>query len=510
MVYLVYLFKILLISIFIIFYKWLFYRHVKWMNKVSILVLILLLHYPVSGFGPTGGYGQVSVKKWADDRKSAFTFTFDDGFMSQYNYAAPILDSCGFRGTFFLISGSMTDFLPPIWRYGTWGQFGLMALEGHEVGSHTVRHYDLTTLAVGDTSTDSTLLYELYQSKKTIEQKIQNQKCITIAYPFNANNTNVRNETALFYESARSGSNIPMDSSLADSGYYKIGAKEEQFNTPRNSTQDDLDELQDIETYEDSAITDGKWGMLMAHEVVPFSQIADLLQQGSWYPMSAEWLTVFCQWVKQRSDSNEIWVETMGNITRYMKEREQFQYNVTAETDTQIQISATDNLNDQIYNYPLTVDITVPPDWEGAFVIQGSRTDSVNTIAAGNNAYVRTKVIPDGGILILNKRVKPTGIVNINSAPWNYSLEQNYPNPFNPSTRIRYSIATESNVRITVFNALGKEVRELTNEMRGAGTYEENFNSLGISSGVYFYSIVASSSDGKQCFRETKKMLLLK
>jgi hypothetical protein len=214
--------------------------------------------------------------------------------------------------------------------------------------------------------------------------------------------------------------------------------------------------------------------------------------------------------VKQRSDSNEIWVETMGNITRYMKEREQFQYNVTAETDTQIQISATDNLNDQIYNYPLTVDITVPPDWEGAFVIQGSRTDSVNTIAAGNNAYVRTKVIPDGGILILNKRVKPTGIVNINSAPWNYSLEQNYPNPFNPSTRIRYSIATESNVRITVFNALGEEVRELTNEMRGAGTYEENFNSLGISSGVYFYSIVASSSDGKQCFRETKKMLLLK
>jgi hypothetical protein len=301
-----------------------------------------------------------------------------------------------------------------------------------------------------------------------------------------------------------------MDSTLADSGFYKIGAKEEQFNTPRNSLQDDLDELQDIETYEDSAIADGKWGMLMAHEVVPFAQIADLLVQGSWFPMSTEWLTSLCQWLKQRSDSNEVWVETMGNITRYMKEREKFQYNVTAETDTQIQISATDNLNDLIYNYPLTVDITVPPEWEGAFVIQGLRTDTAKTVAAGNNAYVRTKIIPDGGIIIINKRVKTTGIARKNLEPSIYSLEQNYPNPFNPSTRIRYSIPFESNVKVTVFNTLGEEVKELTNEMKGAGTYEVSFNSLGISSGVYFYSIAANSIDGKQSFRETKKMILLK
>jgi peptidoglycan/xylan/chitin deacetylase (PgdA/CDA1 family) len=479
-------------------------------SKISTAVLILVLQYPVFGFSPTGGYGQVSVKKWADDRKSAFTFTFDDGFMSQYNYVAPILDSCGFRGTFFLISGSMTDFLPPIWRYGTWNQFQSMAMQGHEIGSHTVKHLDLTTLATGDTSTAGTLLYELYQSKKTIEQKISNQKCITIAYPYNSNNTNVRNETALFYESGRGGSNIPMDSTLADSGFYKIDAKEEQFNTPRNSTLDDLDELQNIETYEDSSIANGKWGMLMAHEVVPFAQIADLLQQGSWFPMSTEWLTSLCQWLKQRSDSNEVWVETMGNITRYMKEREQFQYNITVQTDTQIQINATDNLSNQIYNYPLTVDITVPPDWESAFVIEGSRKDSVYTIIAGNNAFVRTKIIPDGGILILNKRVKLTGIVEGNSAPRIFSLEQNYPNPFNPITRIKYSIPIESNVRVTVFNTLGEEVRELTKKMQEAGTYEISFNSLGISSGVYFYSIVTNSIDGKQSFRETKKMVLLK
>jgi peptidoglycan/xylan/chitin deacetylase (PgdA/CDA1 family) len=472
--------------------------------------LFILLYCTAGASLPAGGYGQVSVKKWADDRKSAFTFTFDDGFISQYNYVKPILESFGFRGTFFIISGSMNEDLPGIWRYGSWKQFREMAIGGHEIGSHSVRHYDLTTLATGDTLTDSTLLFELYQSRKTIEQKISNQKCITFAYPFNSHNAYVRNETALFYESGRSGSDVPMDSTLSDTEFYKIGAKEERFSSPRNSPQDDLDELDDFETYEGGAITSGKWGMLIAHEVVPFSQIADLEIAGSWYPMTTEWLTSFCEWLKARGDNNEVWVETMGNITRYMKERERFQYNVTVQTSTQIEINATDNLPNQVYNYPLTVDVAVPTDWEGAYIIQGTRRDSVNTFIAGGSVYVRTTIIPDGGVFILNKRVNPTGVAEGNSAPRVYSLEQNYPNPFNPSTRIKYTIPLESSVRITVFNALGEVVRELANDLRSAGTYEIRFNSLGISSGVYFYSILANSMDGKHSFRETRKMVLMK
>ena len=570
--------------------------------KILTTSLIILLFLPFTSISPAGGYGRISVKKWADDRKSAFSFTFDDGFMSQYTYARPVLDSFGFKGTFFIITGSVIDDLPGIWRYGTWDQFRTIALEGHEIGSHSVTHPSLDTLLTGDTATPGTLLYELYQSKKAIEQEISNQKCITIAYPNISYNTNVINKTALFYESGRSGSNFPMDSALTDSEfYYKIGGKWEEFNTPRNSTQDDLDELQDFETYEQSSITDGKWGMLMAHDVFPFSQLTDSLLQKSWFPISTEWLTSLCQWVKQKSDRNLVWVETMGNIVRYMKEREQFKYSIIWQTKTLILIYATDNLSNTIYNYPLTVDITVPHDWKAAIGVQGSRKETVITFIAGANTYVRMHVIPDGGILILNKTDSPLPVeltsfaaavinkgvhlnwktsteinnnrfdiermiegkswqnigslpgagnsnspkvysfidnsplptgkysyrlkqidndgnykyssiveVEVNLVPEIYSLEQNYPNPFNPSTRIKYSIPFESNVRVTVFNALGEAVRELTNEMQGAGTYEVSFNSLGISSGVYFYSILANSSDGKQSFRETKKMLLLK
>jgi peptidoglycan/xylan/chitin deacetylase (PgdA/CDA1 family) len=477
---------------------------------VSIAVLVLLFNINAAGFGPTGGIGEVSVKKWADDRKSAFTFTYDDGYITQYQYVKPILDSFGFKATFFIISGSMTDDLPGIWRYGTWKQFNEMALEGHEIGSHTVTHPELDTLKIGDVRTPKTMLYELAQSQITIEQKITNQKCISLAYPYFIYSTLVKNETALYYESGRGGGGIQIDASLADTAYYSIGSKEEQFSSPRNSISDDLDELQNFQRYEDSSITLGKWGMLVGHEVYPFAQITDSLISVSWFPQSTEWLTSLCGWLKEKSDSSEIWVETMGNVIRYMKERDHFNYSITLATDTQIQINATDSLSGEIYNYPLTVDITVPADWEWAYVIQGSKTDSAKVIIAGNSAYIRTKIIPDGGNIILNKRLNPTGIAGTNAAPKNYSLEQNYPNPFNPSTRIQYYIPFESNVRVTVFNALGETVRELANEIQRAGNYELSFNSAGLSSGVYFYSIAANSSDGKQSFRETRKMVLIK
>jgi Secretion system C-terminal sorting domain len=91
-----------------------------------------------------------------------------------------------------------------------------------------------------------------------------------------------------------------------------------------------------------------------------------------------------------------------------------------------------------------------------------------------------------------------------------YSLDQNYPNPFNPTTQIKYSLLSNSNVKITIFNALGESIKELANEVQQSGVHIMNFNAAGLSSGVYFYSIQANSVDGSQSFRATKKMILMK
>ncbi len=391
-------------------------------NKIILLAVFIILSISVSFPAFPAGYGQVSVKKWADDRKSAFSFTFDDGFSCHYDYVRPVLNSFGFKGTFFVITGSVTDDLPGIWRYGTWKQFQTMSSEGHEIASHTVTHPDLSTLQTGNINSPGTLLYELYNSKITIEQKIPGQKCITLDYPFIVYNNNVINNTSLYYESARTGGDNPNDSSLSGSGFYTIAAKEEQFNIPRNSTLDDLDELTDVENYMQNSINSGKWGLTMAHEVYPFNQIANILQQGSWYPMSVEWLTSFCQWIKQKSDNNDVWVETMANITRYMKEREQFQSTIIAQNTLQIQLSGTTGLNTQIYNYPLTVDIAVPSDWQKVIIMQGSKSDTLVTSFSGSNAYIRTKLIPDGSIITLNKIIETNSLSITGSITYDNTL----------------------------------------------------------------------------------------
>jgi len=105
---------------------------------------------------------------------------------------------------------------------------------------------------------------------------------------------------------------------------------------------------------------------------------------------------------------------------------------------------------------------------------------------------------------------QPISVENIaNEIPLNYKLEQNYPNPFNPSTTIRYSIPRTGNVRLTVFDANGREIAVLINERKQAGTYEFIFNvvnpnGISLPSGVYFYRL--SSGD----YTQTNKMILIR
>ena len=88
--------------------------------------------------------------------------------------------------------------------------------------------------------------------------------------------------------------------------------------------------------------------------------------------------------------------------------------------------------------------------------------------------------------------------------PNSFKLEQNYPNPFNPVTKIGYSIAKMSNVKITVFSTLGKEVATFLTEKQAPGNHYVLFNASTLSTGVYYYKIEAEG------FTDVKKMILMK
>lgn len=87
--------------------------------------------------------------------------------------------------------------------------------------------------------------------------------------------------------------------------------------------------------------------------------------------------------------------------------------------------------------------------------------------------------------------VEPSTSVYEESVPPAFSLNQNYPNPFNPSTRIRFAIPTDANVKVSVYNSLGQLVAQLVDEVMPLGHHEVVFYADGLSSGVYYYTLRA-------------------
>jgi sugar lactone lactonase YvrE len=132
-------------------------------------------------------------------------------------------------------------------------------------------------------------------------------------------------------------------------------------------------------------------------------------------------------------------------------------------------------------------------------------TFTESNIKAGKYSYRLKQIDKDGGI-----KYSAEAEVEIKPIPTEYVLQQNYPNPFNPTTVIKYSLPFDSRVSIKVYNLTGQEVKVLKDEVISAGSQEVQFNSQGLTSGVYFYRLNAESLDGKQQYSSVKKMTFLK
>ncbi|MHB1049392.1 MAG: FG-GAP-like repeat-containing protein [Bacteroidota bacterium] len=105
--------------------------------------------------------------------------------------------------------------------------------------------------------------------------------------------------------------------------------------------------------------------------------------------------------------------------------------------------------------------------------------------------------------------IKLTGVVNVrreDGKPDRFDLEQNFPNPFNPVTTIRYHVPSLSDVTLRLFDIVGREIATVVNARQHSGIYSVDIDGgkLGLTSGVYLYSMTAAS------FSMVKKLVVVK
>ncbi len=104
----------------------------------------------------------------------------------------------------------------------------------------------------------------------------------------------------------------------------------------------------------------------------------------------------------------------------------------------------------------------------------------------------------------LNIQFTPTDVEEEKIIPTEIKLYANYPNPFNPTTTISFSLPSSQIVKIKVYNLLGEEVADISNQLFSAGLNEVNFNANGLASGVYIVSLEANT------MRLSQKIALMK
>ncbi|MBK8553184.1 MAG: T9SS type A sorting domain-containing protein [Ignavibacteria bacterium] len=136
-----------------------------------------------------------------------------------------------------------------------------------------------------------------------------------------------------------------------------------------------------------------------------------------------------------------------------------------------------------------------------------STSDDGRTVVASGKA-VHARQFGNGGLMYnldVDTNDVPSSINPVNSnVVSDYKLSQNYPNPFNPSTNLEFGISDLGFVSLKVYDLNGRELQTLVNENLSPGNYKIKFDGSNLSSGIYFYKIIAGS------YTETKQMILLK
>ncbi|NLG16649.1 MAG: polysaccharide deacetylase family protein [Fibrobacter sp.] len=346
------------------------------------------------------------VGTWANFCKGAVSHTFDDNTSNQLSKAVPLFNEKGFHMTIFTAQSFNPD----------WNGLKKAFEQGHEIGSHSIQHNSMAT--------------DYAASQKAIQDKVPGEKCVSYAYPYCENPGGATN----VYVAARDCDGYPNPTTPGDFGKIKsqiIGT----------SQYGGVTDIQGMNRLADVAIEKNAWSVYLHHGVEGDYQFAatpiNLLRENLDY-------------INKNRD--KVWCETFGNVARYIKERDAATVKKKGSDDKSITIEVTDNLDDKVYNYPLSIRLPVEDNWDKPSVKQADKEIKDTIVKVDGKDYLMFQAVPDGGDVVITTGVA-TGVKN--SVGFNGKAT--------PITRHHSSLVINrqqfsGNVSLTLFNLAGKTI----------------------------------------------------
>jgi oligosaccharide reducing-end xylanase len=315
------------------------------------------------------------VGTWENFCKGAISHTFDDYGQGSLKNAAgdyegqQAFDAKGFHSTIFVITGDANN------NSTAWSNLKKAAAKGHEIGSHAVTHPNSGPMNAADCG----------PSQTAVRSKVPGEKCVSIAYP-NCN-TPGKNEVLKYYVVGRScfagkdgvNDKTPTDFSLIDS---------KMFGTCSSCPND----ASSLNSFADAAVTKNGWAVSCHHGIGS--------ETHGWAVTNLNAMKSHLDYLDKNRD--KIWIETFGNVARYIKERDAASIAVKSSDDKSITITVTDNLVDSVFNYPLSIRRALPDGWTTAAVTQKGVAVDDSIITVNSKKYVMFKAVPDGGDIVIS------------------------------------------------------------------------------------------------------------
>jgi len=342
------------------------------MRCISVFAVCL-----VTVFTGLNSYAQTSheLTRWKGGHTATVSLTYDDGYDNHVTIAGVLLNERNLKGSFY----PRADWFD---TSEDWEMWRVLAAQGHEIGSHSVNHFNFPTL------TEEELRFELSESKAEIERNVPSQSCLTIAYPDGFQDPFIEAVVSEYYIGGRS-------IWVPDTGYvnYYPGEGYPGVNFYRiASKRFDEKPVGDIIEQVDLALATNAWLCVHSHNI---------------HEEYASGHAVLYDYILAR----DIWVDTVETVVRYMQESINSVLTIVSESGSEIILSLTHYLDNDIYDEPLTIRSTVPLSWAGVYVRQGGSTYYLDSAIENTEAVVYYNAQPNGGLITLS----PSG--SLNQAP---------------------------------------------------------------------------------------------
>lgn len=396
-----------------------------------ILLFLLFLggQYAWSQVEKTAPFGEGKIlrytfKNWYQGKDAAVTFTFDDGYRSQFLLAVPVLDARSFKGTFFIVTNRIGKGYSP-----GWDSVRFLANNGHEIGSHSMNHADFDTLVNNPAYLDS-LNSELLRSRQIIDKYLPFQKCRSFAWPYGKVSQKAIEYSKKYYLQARSSFN---NYELNDPVNMNCLSSQKIYsNTP----------LKVMNKWADDVISLGGWLIERYHG---FRVESDT---NGYEPVDIETFRKHLDFIKYK-DVN-LWVATLSNVASYIRERQNSGIRVLGIDEKGFRIALQNKLPDSLNTVPLSVDIQL----DGSLryltgILHLGKPLPYRETKRGNTNWAMFDAVPNNGEIEL--------LTPLTSFKYE-------PQGFQDKALIVFTIGEKQKLRISISDPAGKFVQEWTRE----------------------------------------------